>query len=81
VIEETLLGSRPSEIIKVGKQTFTLINYTFTRTNIIDKKPAINYYSGNTWGKKTYRTGNTLSGNTITVDSTGSFYGYDQYWV
>ena len=83
-IEETTMLIKPVEIIKASGNTYTLSSYEFTRTNIIDSKPAVNYYAGNTWGKKIFLagTGAANAGNaaTVTIETTGSFYGYDQYW-
>ncbi|MCX7921156.1 MAG: S-layer homology domain-containing protein [Clostridia bacterium] len=78
-IEETTL-SKFSEVVKIDKNTYTLKNYDFSRSNIVDQRPAINYYAGDIWGRKTYQTGTGTNVGTITVDITGSFYGYDQYW-
>jgi N-acetylmuramoyl-L-alanine amidase len=82
-IEDTTI-SKPVESFKIKNQTYTLTSYEFTRTNIIDPWPAINYYAGNFNSKKTYRTGSgtgaTASVGSIVVDTSGEFYGYDQYW-
>lgn len=80
VIEKTSLSKRPNETIKLDNTTYRLINYDFTRTRIIDSKPAIDYYAGNLWGEKKYQIGTSSSGGTVTVEATGEFYGYDQYW-
>ena len=79
-IEETSLSGTPLEAIKIGSTTYTMTNYDFTRSAVLDSKPAINYYAGNLWGKKTYQIGAAANGDTVTVEETGSFYGYDQYW-
>ncbi|MCX8129083.1 MAG: S-layer homology domain-containing protein [Clostridia bacterium] len=81
-VEETSLARIPSETIKIKNATYTLKNYDFSRTNLIDPKPAINYYAGNLWGRKTYQMGTgTASGSgKVIVEETGEFYGYDQYW-
>lgn len=80
VVEETSFTKTPTETVKVGDVTYILRNYDFTRSAIIDSKPAVNYYAGNTWGKKTYQIGGRTDGGTVTVEATGEFYGYDQYW-
>jgi len=79
-IEETSLAKTPSEVIKIGNESYVLKNYDFTRSCIIDPKPAVKYFAGNTWGKKTYQTGAGASKGTVTVEVSGNFYGYDQYW-
>ena len=79
-IEETSLNTRPNEVIKVGNTTYTMRNYDLSRSDIIDSKPAVDYFAGNLWGRKTYQTGTTTSGGTVTVEVSGDFYGYNQYW-
>ena len=78
-VEETTLTGKPSEIVRIGGKTYTLTNYDFSKSNLIDPRPAVNYFAGNTWGKKEYQTG-TTEGTTVTVEATGNYYGYDQYW-
>lgn len=75
-IETTVFSKKPAETIQIGDTTYTLEIYDFTRTSIVDSKPAINYHAGNSWGRKVYSTGN----GTVTLEITGDFYGYDQYW-
>lgn len=79
-IEETMLNDGYSEVVRIGNEIYRLENYDYTKTNIKHSKPAVHYYAGNMWGRKTYRTGNGTSGRTVTVDITGEFYGYNQYW-
>jgi len=80
VIEETSLNTKPTETIRIDNTIYTLSSYEFTNSNIIDPQPAIDYYAGNFGSKKVYRVGTTQNGGTITVSTTGSYYGYDQYW-
>lgn len=77
-IEETSLNPKYTEVIKVDDTIFTLRNYEFTKTNLTDSKPAIDYIAGNLWGRKTYEIG--TDEGTVTVNITGDFYGYNQYW-
>ncbi|NTV90248.1 MAG: S-layer homology domain-containing protein, partial [Clostridiales bacterium] len=81
IVETTVLTKAGTETIKIGSTSYTLKkDYDFTRSCLIDPKPAVNYYAGNIWSKKIYTTGTSTSGGTVTVEATGSFYGYDQYW-
>lgn len=80
IVEETSYTKAPSETIKIGSNNYVLKGNEFTRTSLVDPKPAINYYAGNLWGKKIYQLGATTAGGTVTVETTGDFYGYDQYW-
>lgn len=71
------------ENMKIGGVTYNIANrngFEFTRSNLIDLKPAIQYHAGSVWSKKTYTVGAVADGNTVTVECTGRFYGYDQYW-
>ncbi|HEY9059081.1 MAG TPA: S-layer homology domain-containing protein [Pseudobacteroides sp.] len=84
-VEETSISGKPVESVKIGNSTYTLTGYDFSRTNLTDLKPAVNYYAGNISGRKAYSVGNgsgsaSQGSGTITVDITGKFYGYDQYW-
>ncbi len=79
-IEETSFGKTPTEVIKFDKNVYTLTNYQLTKTNIIDSKPVSNYFSGNIQSLKEYNIGNNPVIGKMTVDTTGRFYGYDQYW-
>ncbi|MEN6315749.1 MAG: S-layer homology domain-containing protein [Clostridiaceae bacterium] len=76
--------SKPAtETIKIGGTTYTLRRtngYDFARSSLIDPKPAVNYHAGSIWSKKIYQVGAADDGNTVTVECTGDFYGYDQYW-
>ena len=80
IVEESSYTKAPSETIKFGSTAYILKSSEFTRSSLVDPKPAINYYAGNIWGKKVYQIGTTASGGSITFETTGSFYGYDQYW-
>lgn len=79
-IEETSLNDGYSEVIRIGNEIYRLENYDYTKTNIKHSKPAVDYYAGNTWSRKTYKSGNGTNRVTVTVDVTGDFYGYNQYW-
>lgn len=83
-ITETSAFSKPaSESIKIDGTTYTLKatnGYDVARSNLIDLKPAVNYHAGSIWSKKVYQVGAAADGDTVTVECTGNFYGYDQYW-
>ena len=83
-ITETVTFAKPAtETVKIDGTTYTLKSangYDIARSNLIDPKPAINYHAGSIWSKKVYQAGAAADGDTITVECTGDFYGYDQYW-
>ncbi|MDR3121699.1 MAG: S-layer homology domain-containing protein [Clostridiales bacterium] len=83
-VTETTLARDPSEKLVTDGDTYTLRTLDFTRSSLADAKPAVGYYSGNTWYRKRYEVGGgtatTSSGTFVTVESTGEFYGFDQYW-
>jgi hypothetical protein len=83
-ITEKVTFSKPAtESVKIGGTTYTLKRtngYDFARSNLIDPKPAVNYHAGSIWSRKVYDVGAATNGDSVTVECTGDFYGYDQYW-
>ncbi|MGE5613482.1 MAG: S-layer homology domain-containing protein [Bacillota bacterium] len=82
ITEETRLTSA-RESIRINGTTYNIANinsYDFSRSNLIDPKPAIQYHAGSIWSRKVYQVGTAAEGNMVTVECTGSYYGYDQYW-
>jgi N-acetylmuramoyl-L-alanine amidase len=81
---ETVAFSKPpTENVKLDGKTYTLRTtngYDLTRSNLIDQKPSVNYHAGSIWSRKVYQVGAAASNDTVTVECTGDFYGYDQYW-
>ncbi|NMB34401.1 MAG: S-layer homology domain-containing protein [Clostridium sp.] len=80
VIEETNLNARCTEVVRVGNTTYTLSNYDFTKTNIVDPQPAVDYFAGNMWGRKTYQVNGGANAGTVIVEVSGNFYGYNHFW-
>ncbi|HHV98320.1 MAG TPA: S-layer homology domain-containing protein [Clostridiaceae bacterium] len=78
--EKTVLSKQPTETIKIDNTTYRLTNYDFTSSRIVVPRPAVEYYAGNLWWKKTYQIGTSSNGGTVTVEATGEIYGYNQYW-
>ncbi len=72
---ETLTDSVNDVRYRIANTT----DYVLSKSILNDIKPAVNYFAGNLWSKKTYRTGTAIS-DTVVVESTGKYYGYDQYW-
>lgn len=72
-----------TEALTVGGTTYRIANltdYELSKSVLNDIKPAVNYYAGELWSKKTYRVGTAANSDTIVIESTGKYYGYDEYW-
>ena len=67
-----------SEALKIGQDKFELKDFQFSKSDIIDNRPAANFYSGNVKGRK-YYTINKDQGEVI-VEITGGNVGYDNFW-
>ncbi|MBP7175939.1 MAG: S-layer homology domain-containing protein [Thermoclostridium sp.] len=76
--ETSTITKRPTENIKVGDIIFSLTDYQFSRSGINDPKPAVLYNVGEYQLTKTYSI--IGSKGTITLEMTGTQYGFDQYW-
>jgi N-acetylmuramoyl-L-alanine amidase len=74
---------KPKETLNINGIAYTLKStngYDFTRSNLMDPKPAVNYHAGSIRSRKVYQIGAAANGDTVTVECTGKYYGYDQYW-
>ena len=73
-----------TETLTVDGVTYKIANvtdYELSKSILNDIKPAVNYYAGELWSRKTYRVGTTTTNSdTTVVESTGKYYGYDEYW-
>lgn len=82
-ITESVSLTSARETVRIDGVTYNITNrnnYQFTSSNLIDPRPAINYHAGSMWSRKVYQVGAANDGSTVTVECTGTFYGYDQYW-
>ena len=70
--------SKYKETIKFGKDTYNLTDYQFSKSDIIDERPASDFYSGNIKGRKYYDY-NKGQGNVV-IDITGGNVGYENFW-
>lgn len=66
------------ETIKLGSDTYTLTDYQFSKSDIIDERAASDFYSGNIKGRKYYDY-NKGQGNVV-IDITGGNVGYENFW-
>ncbi|HHX50885.1 MAG TPA: S-layer homology domain-containing protein, partial [Clostridia bacterium] len=69
---------RISETVTIGKDRYTLKDYQFSKSTLVDNKPAVAYFSGNWSGRKTYVLGKDQA--TIAVETWGDTVGYDHAW-
>lgn len=67
-----------SEKIEIGKDKYELSDFQFSRSDIIDNRPASDYYSGSLKARKTY-TINKNQGKVV-LDITGATVGYENFW-
>ncbi|OPX44831.1 S-layer protein precursor [Ruminiclostridium hungatei] len=80
-VESTQL-TKATENAKVGGAVYiisSIADYELTKSILNDMKPAVNYFQGEIISRKKYRMGTTGS-DYVTVNSTASYTGYDQYW-
>lgn len=69
------------ETIKIGADTFTLkkdTGYQFSRSDIIDNRPAADFYSGNIKARKYYDI--NRDEGTAVVEISGGTVGYENFW-
>ena len=70
--------TRFSERIEIGSDRFELEDYQFSKSDVIDNRPASDFYSGNFEAKKTYSI-NRDEGEVIITISGGNV-GYENFW-
>jgi len=81
--ETSSISKTPTETLRIGGQTYTLLRtngYNFTRSNIFDHHPAVDFHQGSIYSRKVYQKGAANDGSTVTVECSGRYNGYDQYW-
>lgn len=70
--------TRYNETMNIDGDRYQLEDYQFSRSDIIDNRPASNFYTGNVKGRKYYSINNN-EGQVI-VDITGGHVGYENFW-
>lgn len=78
VSEENNIVKYKEEISDAQGNSYELVDYQFHNSTIDDNQPMINFYSGSWLGTKVYNVNGDKK--TLTVECTGSTYGYDHYW-
>lgn len=74
--------TKPIEKISVDKKTYNLKQYSFTKSNVVDKKAVGEYFAGNikTFKEYSYSLATGVAEGSTTIDGSGEIYGYNQYW-
>lgn len=70
--------SKCKEKIEIGDDKYELDDIQFSKSDVIDKRPASDFYSGNFKGRKYYKI-NKDEGEVV-VEITGSNVGYENFW-
>lgn len=70
--------SKYSETLKIGKDKYELEDFQFSKSDVIDNRPAADFYNGNIKGRKYYKV-NKDQGEVV-VDITGADVGYKNFW-
>ena len=79
-IGETTI-TKYSEDIEIGEDEYELDDFQFSKSDVIDKRPASDFYSGNIKGRKVYlvNEGDDNEGKVI-IDISGGNVGYENFW-
>ncbi|KXG76220.1 S-layer homology domain-containing protein [Thermotalea metallivorans] len=67
-----------SESLKIGQDKYELKDFQFSKSDVIDNRPAAAFYSGNLKGRKYYVI-NKDQGEVV-VDISGGSVGYENFW-
>lgn len=81
-IGQMSVTGRPTEKIVINGDTFSLKDYQFSKSDVIDNRPASDFYTGNVTARKVYDinpSGRTSEGEAI-VNITGASVGYENFW-
>ena len=70
--------SKATESLKIGNDKYDLMDFQFSKSDVIDNRPASDFYSGNIKGRKHY-TINKDQGE-VNIDITGADVGYKNFW-
>ncbi|NLZ53061.1 MAG: S-layer homology domain-containing protein [Thermoanaerobacteraceae bacterium] len=70
--------TRFSERIEIGDDRYELEDYQFSKSDVIDKRPASDFYSGNFEARKYYRI--NRDGGEVIVTVSGGNVGYENFW-
>ncbi|MEA1962317.1 MAG: S-layer homology domain-containing protein [Bacillota bacterium] len=77
-IAQTILKGNPRESITIGNDKYNLEDLQFSKSDIIDNRPASDFYSGTLNGRKLYSI--NKDEGTVHVDISGGTTGYENFW-
>lgn len=66
------------ETIEINGDKYVLADFFFSKSDVIDNRPASTYYLGNITGKKVYNINNNQG--RVTIDMSGGNVGYENFW-
>jgi len=80
-IAYTEVDDNYKESITIGDEKFVLEDFQFSKSDVIDNRPASDFYSGNFKGRKYYKyyRGGKEKGKII-LDISGGDVGYENFW-
>lgn len=66
------------ETVVLGEDRFTLEDYQFSRSDVVDNRPAADFFSGTIAARKVYKL--NKDEGTVIVDISGGAVGYSNFW-
>lgn len=80
-ISDTEIDDNYRETITIGDERFVLEDFQFSKSDVVDNRPASDFYSGNLKGRKYYKyyRDNQENGKVI-LDISGGDVGYKNFW-
>jgi|GEM_PF-168717 len=77
-VVRTSLQGIPRETVELNGNRYTLWDFQFSKADIIDNRPAADFYSGNISGRKLYELDNGRG--KVLVELSGGSVGYENFW-
>ncbi len=75
--------TRATETVTIDGTTYRIADlndYSLSKAITNDYKPAVNYFAGTLSSRKTYHVGTATNTDTVIVETSGKYVGYDEYW-
>jgi hypothetical protein len=77
-VVRTSLQGIPKETIELNGNKYTLRDFQFSKADLIDNRPAADFYSGNISGRKLYQLDNGRG--KVQMEFSGGSVGYENFW-